>query len=98
MNESGCNLLTTYAFKGGKEYVVKMKVMAFKRSQRCLELTITDKFTAEDWRSSYDTACLLSFLFLRYKYFFTHIRFCLYINFVIIYIYINIISNICIFI
>ncbi|XP_014606667.1 PREDICTED: coiled-coil domain-containing protein 61-like [Polistes canadensis] len=56
MNESGCNLLTTYAFKGGKEYVVKMKVMAFKRSQRCLELTITDKFTAEDWRSSYDTA------------------------------------------
>ncbi|XP_043506037.1 centrosomal protein CCDC61-like [Polistes fuscatus] len=56
MNESGCNLLTTYAFKGGKEYVVKMKVMAFKRCQRCLELTITDKFTAEDWRSSYDTA------------------------------------------
>ncbi|XP_046813379.1 centrosomal protein CCDC61-like isoform X2 [Vespa crabro] len=56
MNESGSNLVTTYAFKGGKEYVVKMKVMAFKRCQRCLELTITDKFTAEDWRSSYDTA------------------------------------------
>ncbi|KAF7412591.1 hypothetical protein HZH66_001487 [Vespula vulgaris] len=33
-----------------------MKVLAFKRCQRCLELTITDKFTAEDWRSSYDTA------------------------------------------
>ncbi|KAL2717976.1 centrosomal protein CCDC61-like [Vespula squamosa] len=56
MNESGSNLVTTYAFKGGKEYVVKMKVLAFKRCQRCLELTITDKFTAEDWRSSYDTA------------------------------------------
>lgn len=56
MNETGSNLVTTYAFKGGKEYVVKMKVIVFKRCQRCLELTITDKFTAEDWRSSYDTA------------------------------------------
>nr|KAF7439462.1 hypothetical protein H0235_001853 [Vespula pensylvanica] len=35
-----------------------MKVLAFKRCQRCLELTITDKFTAEDWRSSYDTALI----------------------------------------
>lgn len=67
MNESGSNLVTTYAFKGGKEYVVKMKVLAFKRCQRCLELTITDKFTAEDWRSSYDTACSLSFYYNIYS-------------------------------
>lgn len=80
MNESGSNLVTTYAFKGGKEYVVKMKVLAFKRCQRCLELTITDKFTAEDWRSSYDTACSLSFLYFPH-----YERFLIYISLVYLY-------------
>ncbi|XP_076234127.1 centrosomal protein CCDC61 [Calliopsis andreniformis] len=56
MNEVGPSLVTTYTFKSGKEYVVKIKVTAFKRCQRNLELTVTDKYTGENWQSSYDAA------------------------------------------
>ncbi|XP_053985983.1 centrosomal protein CCDC61-like [Hylaeus anthracinus] len=56
MNEVGPSLVTTYAFKSGKEYVVKIKVTAFKECHRNLELTVTDKYTGENWRSSYDAA------------------------------------------
>ncbi|XP_024942143.1 coiled-coil domain-containing protein 61 isoform X1 [Cephus cinctus] len=57
MNETSPNLVTTYTFKGGKEHIVKMRVTAYKGGcQRSLELTVTDKYTAEDWQSSYDTA------------------------------------------
>ncbi|CAL7949611.1 unnamed protein product [Xylocopa violacea] len=67
MNEVGPSLVTTYAFKSGKEYIVKIKVVAFKGCQRNLELVITDKYTAENWQSSYDAACLfLTFLCASY--------------------------------
>ncbi|XP_033328144.2 centrosomal protein CCDC61 isoform X1 [Megalopta genalis] len=56
MNEVGPSLVTTYAFKSGKEYIVKIKVTAFKEYQKNLELTITDKYTSENWQSSYDAA------------------------------------------
>ncbi|XP_078035461.1 centrosomal protein CCDC61 isoform X2 [Augochlora pura] len=52
----GPSLVTTYAFRGGKEYVIKIKVTAFKEYQKNLELTITDKYTNENWQSSYDAA------------------------------------------
>ena len=58
MNETAPNLVTTYAFKGGKEYVLKMRVIAIRRGcQRSLELSVTDKYTGENWHSAYDTAC-----------------------------------------
>lgn len=60
MNEVGPSLVTTYTFKNGKEYIVKIKVTTFKGCQRNLELTISDKYTAENWRSFYDAACLSS--------------------------------------
>ncbi|CAK9808633.1 Centrosomal protein CCDC61 [Anthophora plagiata] len=56
MNEVGPSLVTTYTFKSGKECIVKIKVTAFKGYQRNLELTITDKYTGENWQSSYDAA------------------------------------------
>ncbi|XP_026674615.1 coiled-coil domain-containing protein 61-like [Ceratina calcarata] len=57
MNEIGPSLVTTYTFKSGKEFVVKIKVTALARGcQRNLELAITDKYTAENWQSSYDAA------------------------------------------
>lgn len=58
MNEGGPFLVTSYTFKSGKEYIVKIRVAAFKGHQRNLELTITDKHTAENWQSCYDAACL----------------------------------------
>ena len=58
MNEKVPNLVTTYAFKGGKEYVLKMRVTALRGGcQRSLELSVTDKYTGEDWHSAYDNAC-----------------------------------------
>ena len=58
MTESAPNLVTTYAFKGGKEFVTKMRVTAFRGgTQRNLELSVTDKYTSENWQSSYDSAC-----------------------------------------
>ncbi|XP_076667328.1 centrosomal protein CCDC61 [Andrena cerasifolii] len=56
MSEVGPSLVTTYAFKNGKEFVVKIKVTAFKGCQRSLVLTVTDKHTGENWQSSYDAA------------------------------------------
>ncbi|XP_043271684.1 centrosomal protein CCDC61-like [Venturia canescens] len=57
MNELGPNLVTIYAFKGGREYVTRMRVTALRGgSQRNLELSVTDKYTSENWQSSYDTA------------------------------------------
>ncbi|XP_076392586.1 centrosomal protein CCDC61 isoform X2 [Megachile rotundata] len=56
MNEVGPSLVTTYAFKNGKEYIVKIKVTSVKGCQRSLELAVTDKYTAESWQSSYDAA------------------------------------------
>ncbi|OAD56923.1 Coiled-coil domain-containing protein 61 [Eufriesea mexicana] len=56
MNEVGPSLVTTYTFKSGKEYIVKIKVTAFKGCQRNLELSITDKYSAENWQSFYDAA------------------------------------------
>ncbi|KAK9294455.1 hypothetical protein QLX08_010917 [Tetragonisca angustula] len=56
MNEVGPSLVTSYTFKSGKEYIVKIRVAAFKGHQRNLELTITDKHTAENWQSCYDAA------------------------------------------
>lgn len=56
MNEGGPFLVTSYTFKSGKEYIVKIRVAAFKGHQRNLELTITDKHTAENWQSCYDAA------------------------------------------
>ncbi|XP_031833629.1 centrosomal protein CCDC61 [Nomia melanderi] len=56
MNEVGPSLVTTYKFKNGNEYIVKIKVIAFKGCQRNLELTVTDKYTGENWQSSYDAA------------------------------------------
>ncbi|XP_012345778.1 coiled-coil domain-containing protein 61 [Apis florea] len=56
MNEVSPSLVTTYTFKNGKEYIVKIKVTTFKGCQRNLELTISDKYTAENWRSFYDAA------------------------------------------
>lgn len=58
MNEVGPSLVTTYNFKNGKEYIVKIKVISLKGCQRSLELAVTDKYTAENWQSSYDAACL----------------------------------------
>lgn len=59
MNDPSDNLVTTYVCKGGREYVVKMRVINLRggSSRRSLDLTVTDKYTAEDWQSSYDTAC-----------------------------------------
>ncbi|XP_076547475.1 centrosomal protein CCDC61 isoform X6 [Osmia lignaria lignaria] len=56
MNEVCPSLVTTYAFKNGKEYIVKIKVSSLKECQRNLELAVTDKYTAENWQSSYDAA------------------------------------------
>ncbi|KOX70377.1 Coiled-coil domain-containing protein 61 [Melipona quadrifasciata] len=61
MNEVGPFLVTSYTFKSGKEYIVKTRVAAFKGHQRNLELTITDKHTAENWQSCYDAAFFLYF-------------------------------------
>lgn len=58
MNEVCPSLVTTYAFKNGKEYIVKIKVSSLKGCQRNLELAVTDKYTAENWQSSYDAACM----------------------------------------
>lgn len=66
MNKVGPSLVTSYTFKSGKEYIVKIKVTAFKGCQRNLELTITDKYTAENWQSFYDAACLFFIIFLSY--------------------------------
>ncbi|XP_051161095.1 centrosomal protein CCDC61-like isoform X2 [Leptopilina boulardi] len=57
MNETAPNLVTTYSFKGGKEYVLKMRVTTLRgNSQRSLDLSVTDKYTGEDWHSAYDIA------------------------------------------
>lgn len=63
MNKVGPSLVTSYTFKSGKEYIVKIKVTVFKGCQRNLELTITDKCTAENWQSFYDAACLFFIIF-----------------------------------
>lgn len=63
MNDVGPSLVTTYTFKNGKEHVVKIKVTAYKRCQRNLDLTVTDKYTGENWQSSYDAACSFSNFF-----------------------------------
>lgn len=68
MNETAPNLVTTYSFKGGKEYVLKMRVTTLRGNcQRSLDLSVTDKYTGEDWHSAYDTACELFLVFLIVK-------------------------------
>ncbi|XP_046490790.1 centrosomal protein CCDC61 isoform X1 [Neodiprion pinetum] len=63
MNNPGQNLVTTYVCKSGREYIVKMRVVGLggesSTSRRNLDITVTDKHTAEKWQSSYDVACLL---------------------------------------
>ncbi|XP_012254762.2 centrosomal protein CCDC61-like [Athalia rosae] len=58
MNDLDANLVTTNVCNGGREYVVKMRVSRARGGlcRRSLELIVTDKQTAEDWQSSYDTA------------------------------------------
>ncbi|XP_043483324.1 centrosomal protein CCDC61-like [Leptopilina heterotoma] len=57
MNETAPNLVTTYSFKGGKEYVLKIKVTTLRgNSQRSLDLSVADKYTGEEWHSAYDIA------------------------------------------
>lgn len=59
MNETAPNLVTTYSFKGGKEYVLKIRVTTLRGNsqQRSLDLSVADKYTGEEWHSAYDIAC-----------------------------------------
>ncbi|KAJ4436640.1 hypothetical protein ANN_16771 [Periplaneta americana] len=50
MNEQP-HLVTTYSFKD-RDYLIKMRVI----EGNSLELSITDKYTAEDWQCSYDAS------------------------------------------
>ncbi|XP_046750872.1 centrosomal protein CCDC61-like [Diprion similis] len=63
MNNPGQNMVTTHICKSGGEYIVKMRVVSLagesSTSRRSLDVTVTDKHTAENWQSSYDVACLL---------------------------------------
>lgn len=47
-------LVTTYAFKG-REYLVQMNIL----HGNTLELSVTDKLTAELWNSNFDSTCKL---------------------------------------
>lgn len=55
------HLVTTCCFKG-REYLVKMNIV----NNTLIDITITDKYSGEDWQCNYDAACMLSKCFQFY--------------------------------